>query len=119
MHEKDSRAATDVAEFVTDLDGGRFEQQLSVALSQVAAAVVDHGRKGEAKLTLKFEQIKGTSQVRVEHTLAFTKPTSLGKSGEEATGATVLHVSRGGKLSLAQPSLFPNGQQSTIDLKKD
>ena len=34
-------AATDVSEFITDLDGGMFERKLSVALSEVAAKVVD------------------------------------------------------------------------------
>lgn len=33
-------AATGVAEFLTDLDGGQFDRMLSVALSQVAACTV-------------------------------------------------------------------------------
>lgn len=42
MHELPSttRAATDVAEFITDLDGGTLEHMLSIALSQTAAAVI-------------------------------------------------------------------------------
>lgn len=109
MHELPSttRAATDIAEFMSDLDGGQLEHMLSIALSQTAAAVVDHAKKGEVVLKLKFEQIKGTHQVRVEHKLTFAKPTSTGRSGEETEGATVLHVGRYGRLSLAQPSLLP------------
>lgn len=38
---KSQAAATDVSEFITDLDGGQFERMLSVALSQSAAAAVD------------------------------------------------------------------------------
>lgn len=43
-----SRASTDVAEFMTDLDGGTFEHMLSAALSQTAAACVDFDKKGDA-----------------------------------------------------------------------
>lgn len=122
MHEKPdtTRAATDVAEFITDLDGGQFDGLLSIALSQTAAAVVDHERKGEVTIKFKFERIKGTHQVRVEHDLKFAKPTGLGRSSEETSGATVLHVGRYGKLSLAQPSLLPSDKrQFTIDGKED
>lgn len=40
-------AATDVPEFITDLDGGMFERILSQALSETAAAAVDHGKVGK------------------------------------------------------------------------
>lgn len=101
-----TRAATDVGEFFSDLDGGVLEHMLSIALSQTAAAVVDHGKKGEVTLKLKFEQIKGTHQVRVAHELKFLKPTGTGRSAEETLGATVLHVGTYGRVSLAQPSLL-------------
>lgn len=42
---KSQAAATDVSEFITDLDGGQFERMLSVALSQSAAAAVDKQKK--------------------------------------------------------------------------
>lgn len=100
-----TRAATDVQEFVTDLDGGQFEHLFSIALSEVAAAVVDREKKGTVELKLEFERIAGTHQVRIGHTLKFTKPTSTGKVAEHATGATVLHVGKRGALSLAQQSL--------------
>ena len=41
-----SAAATDVGEFITDLDGGSFDRKLSIALSQVAAATIDHDKTG-------------------------------------------------------------------------
>ncbi len=100
-----SRAATDVGEFVTDLDGGTFEHMLSVALSQTAAACVDFGKKGEVDIKLKFERIAGTHQVRIGHTLKFKKPTGLGSVVEQAEGASVLHVGKYGALSIAQQSL--------------
>lgn len=106
MHERPSQATTDAAEFITDLDGGQFDAMLSVALSTVAAAVVDREKKGEVTIKLKFEHIKGTSQVRLAHSVDFKSPTTLGKKSETAEGATVMHVGKGGALSLTQLSLF-------------
>ena len=98
MHPKpdSTRAPTDVAEFVTDLDGGQFKAQLSTALSLVAAKVVDLERKGKVRIDLEIERISGTSQVRIAHTVKFEHPTSTGKAGEETGGATVMHVGRFG-----------------------
>lgn len=105
-------AATDVGEFITDLDGGQFDRKLSIALSQVAAAAIDHEKAGEVTIKFTFSKIPGTSQVTCDHSLKYTKPTMHGKSGEEEKRATVLHVGRFGKLSLAQPSLMDDRQQS-------
>lgn len=106
MHPTDpTRAATDVGEFITDLDGGQFEHMLSIALSEVAAAVVDRDKKGAVELKLSFERIAGTHQVRIGHAIKFAKPTTTGKVIESAEGATVLHVGRYGALSLAQQKL--------------
>lgn len=109
-----SAAATDVAEFLTDLDGGQFERMLSIALSKTAAAVVDNDKAGEVKITLKIERIAGTHQVRMGHKLAFSRPTMTGKVAEETEGATVLHVGRYGRLSLAQPSLLERETQQQL-----
>lgn len=116
MTERPSQATTDVGEFITDLDGGRFDQMLSVALSKTAASVVDHEKKGEVTIKLKLEVIKGTHQVRIAHSVEFKHPTMLGKSGEVAEGATVMHVGKGGALSLAQPDLLRNTSQSKLDI---
>jgi hypothetical protein len=114
MKERPSGAATDVGEFLTDLDGGQFDAMLSVALSKTAAAVVDREKKkGKVTITLDFEAIKGTHQVRVEHTVKFVAPTMSGKTSEEAGGATVLHVGKSGRLSLAQPSLLGDASRQT------
>lgn len=109
-----SAAATDVAEFVSDLDGGQFERMLSIALSKTSAAVVDHDKVGEVKITLKLERIAGTSQVRIGHKLAYSRPTMRGKVAEETDGETVLHVGRYGALSLAQPSLLERERQQPL-----
>lgn len=112
-----SRAATDVPALIEDLDGGTFVRILSIALSQVAAAVTTHEKKGgEVTLKFGFEHIKGTSQVRLDHKLSFKKPTGSGKSMEETSGATVLHVGRYGALSLNQPSLLERDTQVSLDM---
>lgn len=109
-----TRAATNVPELISDLDGGVFERVMSIALSQVGSAVTTHEKKGEVTLKMKFEHIKGTSQVRMEHELAFKKPTGSGASSEITKGATVLHVGRFGALSLTQPSLLDRDTQTTF-----
>lgn len=103
-------AATDVSDFITDLDGGIFDRKLSIALSQVAAAVVDNNRSGEVNVKFTFKKIEGTTQVACEHALKFSKPTMDGKSGEEEKRVTVLHVGKFGKLTLA-----PENQMSFLD----
>jgi hypothetical protein len=105
-------SATDVADLITDLDGGAFELMLSRALSEAAAAAVDHERKAEVTIKFKIERIKNTHQVRVEHELKYNKPTSVGRSSEEVSTATVLHVGKFGALTLAQPSLLEKEQLS-------
>ena len=95
-----SAAQTDVSAFITDLDGGQFDRMLSVALGQVAAGVVDNDKMGEIAVKVHLERIPGTHQVTVKHTLKFTRPTSDGKAGEEATRKTVMHVGKNGVMSL-------------------
>lgn len=108
-------AATDVQEFVTDLDGGQFERALSVALSQVAASVVDNTKPGEVHVRFKVRPINKTHQVAFETELKVLRPTSQGKAMETATSVTVLHVGRYGRLSLAQPSLLKDTQGRLAD----
>ena len=97
-------AATDVAEFLTDLDGGQFDRLLSVALSQVAAGTIDNDGKGEVTIKFAFSKVPGSHQVTCAHKLTFTRPTADGKAGEEITRKTTLHVGKYGKLSLVPES---------------
>jgi hypothetical protein len=96
---------TDVREFLSDLDAGILEQKLSQALSDVAAAVIDHNKEGTVILTLKMKRMGNSYQVMVDHKLNYVKPTSKGKVGEENTTQTLMHVGKGGKLSI-----FPEDQ---------
>ena len=105
-------AATDIDEFINDLDGGIFGHKLSVALSQVAASSVDNDKEGEVNIKLKFKKIPGTTQVHCEHTLKFTRPTMDGKVSEEEKRTTPLHVGKYGRLSIA-----PENQMSFVDRK--
>lgn len=112
-------AATDVPDLIADLDAGMFERILSQALSESAAAAADHEKQAEVSIKFKIQLIPGTHQVRLQHDVKFTKPTSMGKASEEMSGATVLHVGKYGRLSLAQPSLFGDKQQSITSIKQD
>lgn len=105
-------AATSVSEFLEDLDGGVFDRKLSIALSQVAAACIDNEKAGEVNIKFAFKRIPGTSQVHCEHTLKFSKPTMDGKTSEEETRTTPLHVGKFGRLTLA-----PENQMEFIDRK--
>lgn len=107
---KSQAAATDVSEFITDLDGGQFERMLSVALSQSAAAAVDKQRAAEVTIKLKLDPISGSHMVHVGHTLTFKKPTELGDTTEKASRTTTLHVGKFGRLTLV-----PEAQTSFLD----
>lgn len=106
-----SSAATNIHQLLDDLDGGNLEHKLSVALSQVAAAVVDTGGCGEVTLKFKVKPIPGSHQVGCENTVEFKRPTMSGMASERDTRTTVLFVGKFGSLSLAQPQLFKDGQQ--------
>ena len=93
-------AATDVPQLIGELDAGQFERMVSIALSQCAAATIDNGKKSKVKIELDIEPIKGTHQIRLHHKLIFSRPTTTGKSSEEATTSTPLHVGKYGRLSL-------------------
>lgn len=100
-----ANAQTNVTELVADLDAGQFERKLGIALSQVAAAVVDNGRQGEITVKMKFTAIPNTHQVRCDHHIEFKRPTTTGVAGEKDMCSTVLYVGQFGRLSLAQPPL--------------
>jgi hypothetical protein len=87
---------------------------MSQALSESAAATVDHARVSEVTVKFKIEVITGTHQVRIQHDTKFKRPTSMGTKTEETSGATVMHVGKFGALSLAQPSMFNKERQQSL-----
>lgn len=98
------QAATDVAEFLADLDGGQFERKLSIALSAAAAAAVDNNKQAEVTLKPKLKTIGGSHMLHIEHTLDFKRPTEAGSTREDETRTTTLHAGKYGKLSLVPES---------------
>lgn len=100
------QGATDVSQFLSDLDGGQFERMLGKALSDVAAGTVDNEGKGSVVLKLDFEKVPGAHQVICKHSLTYSRPTSSGKASEQSTRKTALHVGKFGRLSFVPESQF-------------
>lgn len=101
---------TDVKEFLSDLDAGVFEQQLSKMISEVAGAVLDHNQMGKVSIILEMKRIGTSAQVMINEKLVYVRPTSKGKISEEYTTETPMYVGRRGKVSL-----FPEDQGQLFD----
>lgn len=95
---------TNVPVFFTELDGGVFERKLSSVLTDVGAAVIEHGKGGEVTIKLKLSQIGNSHQVSIEHILSFARPTLRGKRTEEDKTVTPMYVGTSGL------TLFPENQ---------
>ncbi|GAA0721577.1 hypothetical protein [Dokdonella soli] len=95
-----SNSKTNIAELLGDLNAGVFEEQINTALSDIAANVCTHGKKGELTIKFKLQQIGEGSQVAVTHSIKSVVPKSRGKVTEEMATDTPLHVERGGRLTL-------------------
>lgn len=96
---------TNIAELLGDLNAGVFEQQINRALSDIAANVCTHGKKGELVVKFAMKQIGEGHQVALTHSLKSVVPQARGRVIEEHATDTPLHVERGGKLTL-----YPNAQ---------
>lgn len=93
---------TNTAEFLDELNGGAFANQIGHALSEVAAGVVDHGKAGKLVITLDLTQVGQASQVSIKHKLDYKVPTKRGTRSENTALVTPMFVGTGGKLSLFQ-----------------
>jgi len=87
---------TNTAEFFDNLNAGVFSQQIGHALSDVAAGVVEYGKKGKVIITLELSPLGETSQVNISHTLDYVQPTKRGKRREDTTLDTPMHVTPNG-----------------------
>lgn len=87
---------TDVNAFINDLNAGVFAQQIARALSDVAAGVVEHGKKGRVQITLDLTQIGESHQVKVTHKLDFNQPTKRGSRREDTALDTPMYVTSAG-----------------------
>ena len=106
-----SQYPTEVNQFMNDLDGGVFVDKLSRILSDVAAGVMDHGRKGSVTLSFEIKRVADTYQVNIDHKITHKKPTAKGDITENNTTVTLMHVSEGGRMTLFPVSQVPKGQE--------
>ncbi|MHB0844728.1 hypothetical protein ACYCGP_18085 [Stutzerimonas nitrititolerans] len=87
---------TDTSEFINSLNAGVFAQQVGRALSDVAAGVVEHGKKGKLSITFELSQIGESNQVKINHKLDFTQPTKRGSKREDTALDTPMYVTANG-----------------------
>lgn len=104
--------ATDTNEFLNSLNAGVFSQQIGRALTDVAAGVVEFGRKGKVQITLELSQIGESNQVKINHKLEFQAPTRRGSKREDTALDTPMYVTPEG-LELFQTN--PTNQMFTRD----
>lgn len=103
---------------LADLDAGVFAQKLSRAVRETALAVAENGEKGRngtVTIKLTMTRIGESSQLNVAHSLSYVRPTHRGKKAEDDTTSTVLHVGRGGTLSIipdSQTDMFPRKEKA-------
>ncbi|MCC5855150.1 MAG: hypothetical protein JJU10_05615 [Idiomarina sp.] len=94
--------STKVEDFLSDLEAGTFVDRVSQALSNVALGVVTNGKKGKVTIQFDLSQIGDSSQITIDHTLSYVKPTAKGKVTEVTTSKTPMHVNKGGKITWNQ-----------------
>lgn len=102
--------STNVEQFLADLGGGVFQEQLSQILSEVGVAVIENGASGKVVIELGFKQIAQSHQVAITHNLKYERPTKYGSITEKAKEATPMYVGSGGALTF-----FPEKQGQMFD----
>lgn len=106
---------TNIEEFLKDLNAGVFAEQVADAISRVAAGVVDHGRKGQVRITLDMKRINDGHQIMVSHKLDYNQPNLRGNTKVDTTTQTPMYVTDQG-VSLfdkSTPQLF-NDKQAPV-----
>ena len=93
---------TDTKQFIGDLTGGAFADQIGIALSDVAQAVAATAKKGQVKLTFDIAVIgdKESGQVEIKHKLDYTAPETFGTRKEDYARKTPMYVNTDGTVSL-------------------
>lgn len=108
---------TDVNQFMGEIGGGVFAQQIASALSDVAANVMLHNKAGKVTISFDLKKMNGdTGQVMIKHKLDYKVPTNRGQRTETGTTETPMYVGRGGKMSIrdeAQTDMFMGTTQVT------
>lgn len=101
---------TNVEQFLADLDGGVFQEQLSAILSQVGGAVIDNGKSGKVVIELDFKRIATSHQVNITHTLKYQRPTARGVVSEKSKTETPMYVGVRGAMTF-----YPEKQGQMFD----
>lgn len=96
---------TDTKQFLADLNGGVFSDQIGVAISEAARGVCNHGGNGKVIITLDFKRIAQSNQANVKHALKYISPTAKGKTTVEYAAETPMYVN-----SDADVTAFPKDQ---------
>ncbi len=110
---------TDTAQFVSELNGGVFEEKLSHILSEAALGALEYGSGKKAatvQCTFTIKPIGDNQQVMISHKLSNAIPTKRGKKAEEDTTETPMFVGKGGIMTINQPRIDNNNQ---YQLKKE
>lgn len=92
--------STDHTQFIDDIDGGVFAQQLGYAISEVASAVVDNDKAGEITIKLKLTKGVGANSVTIDHKLTSIAPLADGRKLEDHGAKTSMHVNKDGDVTL-------------------
>lgn len=95
-----SNRGTDLPEFINDLDGGVFAEKIAIALSRVAAGVVDHNKAGDVTLKFKIDRIGNSYRVGIKHTIDYEVPEANGSYRQKNTTESVMHVNKGGRITV-------------------
>jgi hypothetical protein len=101
----ETNRATNVPDFLGELDGGIFETKFAGALNEVALGVLNNGQVGEITLKFKVQRLGKSleeKRVMITHKLIYVRPTPRGKFSEENTTETPMYVNRGGRLTILQ-----------------
>ena len=100
-------------ETLEELDAGILVSKLSNALANTALGVIQHNKKGKVVLTIDIDRIGESSQINVSHKISYNQPTLRGKSMEEDTTVTPMHVNKNGHLSIAPDAQIDLFKQQT------
>lgn len=91
---------TQLTELLPELNAGIFQAQLEEAIKEVVTGVVATDKQGGFTLSFKLKPIKGSAQLRMQHTLKYTRPTTNGSQVTDETTDTVLFANPRGQLSV-------------------
>lgn len=114
----DSQQRTSIEQLIEELDAGSLGKRLAVALSDAALGVVatgDKRKKGKVTLTFDIAQIGESSQVQIDHTLEYRKPTHRGSASEVHTTSTVMYVGTRGRLTILANETQPMFTEQAAD----